>query len=179
MESNTKKLGLDDFPPAGAVLTFPGKPKAVQSVRIGRTKTGFPVAFQTNDVRCWKADIRAQARQQLAGDFFHKAHPDYVAGQPLFGCGVPVVVDITFAFLLPKSAPKELRNHLGRSGLIYRVKRPDLIDNLCKGLCDALTGIIWADDAQVVALTSQKCYVLTDAEEGTRIAVLPASGRGF
>jgi Holliday junction resolvase RusA-like endonuclease len=43
------------------------------------------------------------------------------------------------------------------SGEIRPTTKPD-IDNLAKGIKDALTGIVWRDDAQVVSLTAEKWY---------------------
>ncbi len=32
----------------------------------------------------------------------------------------------------------------------YRIKRPDLDSNINKGIMDAMSGIVWVDDAQIV-----------------------------
>lgn len=37
------------------------------------------------------------------------------------------------------------------------MRKPDL-DNLVKALKDALTGIVWKDDAQIVSLCARKTY---------------------
>lgn len=42
------------------------------------------------------------------------------------------------------------------------IKRPD-IDNLVKGVCDALNGLVWNDDGQITNLTARKRY----AEKGS------------
>ena len=41
-------------------------------------------------------------------------------------------------------------------GLIYKTSRPDLQDNLCKGLFDALSGIVFKDDSQIVKVNNLK-----------------------
>lgn len=44
-----------------------------------------------------------------------------------------------------------------RSRAIYPTNKPD-IDNLAKSILDALNGVIYKDDSQVVVLTLQKYY---------------------
>ena len=66
----------------------------------------------------------------------------------------PVVLSVSFYLARPKSLPKKVRQH---------AKRPDL-DKLIRGATDALTGIVWKDDAQVVTILATKAYASTDAE---------------
>lgn len=56
-------------------------------------------------------------------------------------------VSMSFSFLKPKSAKKRA----------HHTVRPDL-DNLVKGCKDALTGIAWVDDSQVVEIEARKFY---------------------
>lgn len=56
--------------------------------------------------------------------------------------GTPVWVRASFRLERPKSAPKRV---------IRPTTKPD-IDKLGRSLLDALTGILWADDSQVVSL---------------------------
>jgi len=52
----------------------------------------------------------------------------------------------------------EIIFQMGKSnGAPYHTKRPDL-DNLVKSVKDALTGIIWKDDAQIIRLAAEKRY---------------------
>ena len=64
-------------------------------------------------------------------------------------------------FYLPR--PKALR-----AAIVPHTKRPD-IDKLVRAACDALTGIVWHDDAQVVELVAVKRYAETGA--GPRVDV--------
>ena len=89
--------------------------------------------------------------------------------RPLDG---PVVVEITALFQRPPShltASGELRKgaptHPGRN--------LGDVDNLAKGAIDALTGIAWLDDSQVVDLRVAKRWANTDR---MTIAVSPWEG---
>lgn len=74
-----------------------------------------------------------------------------VAGGGLFPGAVRLV--LFFALPRPKSLPKRVTAHL---------KKPDL-DKLTRSVKDALTGVLWRDDAQVVALTAMKTYAAGEA----------------
>lgn len=75
----------------------------------------------------------------------------------------PVSVVIDAVFQRPKS-------HLRKSGV--KVTAPALprcdVDNVAKAVLDALTGIAWADDAQVQRLVVEKSYG-TEARTTVRI----------
>jgi crossover junction endodeoxyribonuclease RusA len=65
----------------------------------------------------------------------------------------PLPVSLTLAFALPRptSLPKKIIDHC---------KKPDL-DKLARAVKDALSGVLWTDDAQVVALACRKRYCQT------------------
>ena len=71
----------------------------------------------------------------------------------------PLQVKITFAMNVPKSFSKKKRTDI-ESGLLLHTVKPDL-DNLTKSVLDALNGIAWYDDAQIVDLQVNKEYCLT------------------
>jgi Holliday junction resolvase RusA-like endonuclease len=61
-------------------------------------------------------------------------------------------VAVTISVFLPKpQRPKHLRH----------ITRPDL-DKLVRGVCDALTGVLWIDDSQVTVLMASKAYADAD-----------------
>ena len=67
----------------------------------------------------------------------------------------PVGIAIAFVFVRPKShytSKGELR-----AGAPSHPGKPD-IDKLCRAVLDALTGILYHDDAQVVSLSATKRY---------------------
>ena len=66
----------------------------------------------------------------------------------------PVEVKITYFYEPPKSYSKAKREALMWTG---KTTKPDL-DNLTKTVLDALNGVAWEDDAQVVKLSANKTY---------------------
>ena len=70
-----------------------------------------------------------------------------------------LAVDIIFTFVRSKSHFGTGKNagKLKISAPAYPAKRPD-IEKLARSTNDALTGLIWRDDSQIVNLTLQKIY---------------------
>jgi Holliday junction resolvase RusA-like endonuclease len=72
----------------------------------------------------------------------------------------PLSVQLLFKLPRPKS-------HYGARGLKERFRsavpstKPD-VDKLIRSVLDALTGIIWRDDSQVIEIRARKEYVLLD-----------------
>lgn len=67
-----------------------------------------------------------------------------------------VCVDITFHLPIPPSWPKYKKLD-AEYGVLRPTKKPD-IDNLYKGLIDALTGITWKDDSIITDASLKKRY---------------------
>jgi len=67
-----------------------------------------------------------------------------------------VTLEIEFGFAPAKSTKRELAENM-ISGAVLYTKRPDL-DNLVKAVKDALNGIAWIDDCQVVSMVAKKKY---------------------
>ena len=72
--------------------------------------------------------------------------------------GVPVRVAIVTTRPMPKSRPKRI------------TKEPD-VDNIAKLVLDALNGVAWVDDTQVVAIAVQKLPRDRVTKEQTTIAL--------
>jgi Holliday junction resolvase RusA-like endonuclease len=129
------------------LFTVYGAPVAQQRHRernfIVQTPKGLRACSQKYDPkesRSWKQDVKAQVLEQLGASL-----PGYV---PVALHDGPVVLDLFFYLPRPKSLPKRVRHH---------VKKPDR-DNLEKGVKDALKGILWRDDSQVVDGRTRKMY---------------------
>jgi Holliday junction resolvase RusA-like endonuclease len=82
--------------------------------------------------RSWKQEVRLQTRP------FRPARP--IQG--------PLAMEVHFILYRPKSLPRRLVHH---------VRKPDL-DNFIKAVKDALKGLIYRDDSQIVRLSASKAY---------------------
>lgn len=71
--------------------------------------------------------------------------------------GNAIQVEITANFQIPKSKTKKTRVEM-LAGTIRPTKKPDC-DNIAKAILDALNGIAFKDDSQVVGLWVEKWYV--------------------
>lgn len=82
--------------------------------------------------------------------------------------GGPIGVRIKEYREIPKSFSKK-KYELALSGEIRPVVKPD-VDNIAKAILDALNGVVWEDDKQIVNLSLEKHYseesfVLLEVEE--------------
>ena len=68
----------------------------------------------------------------------------------------PLGMVLTVYRSIPKSFSKK-KAALAEGGEIRPVSKPD-VDNYLKGVKDALKGVIWKDDSQVVEVFAQKRY---------------------
>ena len=116
-------------------LEVRGIPKAQARARAFAFKKG-----ERTHVRMYDPETSRDWKRTVA----HEAALAW-AQPPLSG---PVMVDLRFALPRPKSLPKRVLHH---------VKKPDL-DNLAKAVKDALRGIVYNDDSQVVCLKVSKAY---------------------
>lgn len=108
-----------------------GSTKAYYIAKLGRAR----VTEDNRKSRPWAALVRDAAAQ--------------VVGEALaFPRGVPVRLSIVFTMPRPVSLPKRV---------VAPTKKPDL-DKLARAVKDALTGVVWQDDSQVVELVARKRY---------------------
>jgi crossover junction endodeoxyribonuclease RusA len=73
-----------------------------------------------------------------------------------------VVLELDFSFVRPKSVPVRKRPR--------HTAKPDL-DKLIRAALDALTGIIYQDDSQVVSISATKCYCDSPVSAGLMIGI--------
>lgn len=71
-----------------------------------------------------------------------------VAQNPRYIPEGAICLECEFIFARPKSLPKKIVDH---------TKKPD-IDNCIKALKDALNGIVWKDDSQIISVYARKDY---------------------
>lgn len=82
---------------------------------------------------------------------FESEYPNWIALKD-----IPFKIKIDIFFKVPKGNSKKI-NLRCLAGEIRPLKRPD-IDNVSKNILDALNGIVYADDKQIVELTIRKYY---------------------
>lgn len=81
----------------------------------------------------------------------------------------PVEVRLDFFMRAPKTKiPVSCPKRRDAAGLAWPTTRPD-IDKLSRGILDALTGIFWEDDSQVVRLIAEKHFA--ERETGVKIGI--------
>lgn len=85
--------------------------------------------------RDWKTDVKHEAQRNYSGELLE----------------FPINLRLTFTQLRPKSHYRTGANaHLLRDSAPKRpTSKPDVL-KLARGVEDALTGIVWKDDAQIV-----------------------------
>jgi crossover junction endodeoxyribonuclease RusA len=84
-----------------------------------------------------------------------------VAGELMAGA---VVVDLVFYLTRPQKI---------RSSIVSHTTRPD-VDKLARCVLDGLTGVVYADDGQVVAIRLAKQYAPIDGRPGVTITITEA-----
>lgn len=131
-------------------ITIPGELRGKGRPRFGKGRTYTPAA--TQNAEAW---VRACAMQA-------------VTGAPLSG---PIAVALHIGVAVPRSWPQKRRAQ-ALAGLVWPTGRPDL-DNQLKLVGDALNGIVWADDAQIVRAEVVRRYVEVPASVLTVTEVTP------
>jgi crossover junction endodeoxyribonuclease RusA len=132
----------------GSAKAFVPKKWADEAHRAGKA----PRAIITNDnpsAKAWEQRIATEAQA--------------VAGDGLF-VG-PLVLIVTFHLPRPKSAPKRVVHH---------ITRPDC-DKAARCVLDALTGVLYHDDGQIVELHVRKQFAAAAAAPRAVITVAEAS----
>lgn len=125
-------------------VAVPIAPKSIQSVRFS-ARGGYVQAFQPAANKRWKLAIKTAVSQQLPAGW--KPFKD-----------VPLYVSTTYVFPPLKSLRKAERLQIESGGVIFKQTKPDVNDNLNKGLYDALTGVLWDDDARVAYSSALKIF---------------------
>lgn len=117
-------------------VTIPGEP--VSKGRPRMTKRGHTYTPK-----------RTVDYERMVQTLFHAEH-----GSPALEG--PILLQLDLYFQIPKSRSKAVRKRM-QQGLDRPCKRPD-IDNCMKSVSDALNGIAYKDDSQIVAAVIQKFW---------------------
>jgi Holliday junction resolvase RusA-like endonuclease len=130
-----------------------GRPQPAGSKRfVGRAKSGRGIIIDSNP----KAGEWKDRVAQVAGEA--------MAGAPLMRG--PLKVSMLFRRSRPKTHLKKT-GALRDSAPLFPVTKPDVL-KLARGVEDALTGVVWGDDAQIVEEVLWKHYADT---EGVQVLV--------
>lgn len=119
-------------------FTIPGKPCGKQRPRFGNGRTYTPE--------------KTVNYENLVRLCFRQAYPN---AEPI-SAGVQVTAVIEAYFQIPKSTSKKRRNDMF-ADVIRPTSKPDT-DNIAKICLDALNGLAYHDDSQVVDCTVEKFY---------------------
>ncbi len=123
-------------------LIIPGEPCAQGRPRFTKTG-GFVRVYDPEKSRNYKAYVKYIASQEVRKNGWK------VTDQP-------IEVNIKAFMTIPKSKPKKFKK-AAIEGSIRPTKKPD-VDNLFKAVTDALNGIAYADDKQIVKAAQSKWY---------------------
>src|SRR3989337_562709 len=144
---------MDEAMGSGSTITFAvrGLPATQGSTRAFVVKGKPIITTTTKGLAAWR---------RLVADGTQNHAP-----QELWGG--PISMRLHFGLPKPKSAPKTKRT--------WPDKRPDL-DKLVRAVLDALTGIVFRDDAQVVRMFASKDYGVPGVTVEVRTEGLPYPG---
>lgn len=127
------------------VLGRPQPQGSARGVPVKRKggKMGIAVTTDNPKLHSWRQDVGYKALQARPGDCI------------TFERDEPLMVTYTFFLAPPKKMPK---------GRTRPVVKPD-VSKLIRGAEDAMTGIVYVDDAQIVTTTAEKQYGLPERTE--------------
>lgn len=133
-------------------FSVPGQPQGKGRPRVGQI-AGHARMFTPAKTLAYEGFIALQAQIAMAGH-------DLVDG--------PVEVFMFIALQVPTSwSQKKQRQAL--AGEVFPTTKPD-VDNTVKAIFDALNGVVWRDDVQVVDLNLKKRY---SASPRVEVVIVP------
>lgn len=123
---------------------IPGKPQAKQRPKVTMVG-GYAKAYTPKQT--------IEYENHVKGCFIHKFSEDSNASK-LYE--LPLKMSVTVYYSIPKTFSK-VKQEKALTAEIVPTTRPD-IDNIAKSICDALNGIAFKDDSQIVDLNIIKRY---------------------
>ena len=125
---------------------IPGRP-------VGKGRPRF-----TKNGHCWTPDKTVEYERYIKLSYWNKyGHRKYEADKAL-------AVDIVLYYPRPKSMAKYKRLK-AQKGVLRPTVKPD-VDNVIKAILDALNGLAFEDDRQIVQVECEKWYDITEENEG-------------
>lgn len=125
---------------------IPGRP-------VGKGRPRF-----TRQGHCWTPDKTVAYERDIKLAYWSTyRHWKYEADKAL-------AVDIVLYYPRPKSMAKHKRL-MAQKGVLRPTVKPD-VDNVIKAILDALNGVAFDDDRQIVQVTCEKWYDITEENEG-------------
>ena len=142
-------------------FTVPGKPRGKARPRAVR-KNGGVYMYTPPKTQAYEASVKEAFQEEAYKQHLLKNFPleDEQA----------VFVKITAAYKIPTMAAKSKKLKM-LCGKLLPTTKPDC-DNIAKIICDALNGVAYRDDKQVVWLTVSKIY--TYGEPYVRVRLMQA-----
>ena len=125
---------------------IPGKP-------IGKGRPRF-----TKSGHCWTPSKTVMYEQGIKQAYWMKYGPKMYASDKA------LAVEIVLYYPRPKSMGKHKRL-MAQKGMLRPTVKPD-VDNVIKAILDALNGVAFEDDRQIVQVTCEKWYDVTEDNEG-------------
>jgi Holliday junction resolvase RusA-like endonuclease len=128
-------------------FTILGIPKPKQSARFFAKRSGdktFIKSYQKKEVVDNERNIAWDVKSQLPKGFVP------------FDC--PIGIKVLFVFPPLKSFKKATIEAMEYGEEIWKDTRPDLTDNLMKGVVDAMNGVVYIDDARICKVESMKVF---------------------
>lgn len=130
------------------VFTVPGKPQGKARARTYRNN-GITRTVTPEKTVLYENFIKERYLQASKGKFFDKE--------------VPVQITVTVRFAPPKNTSNKRYARM-IAGKEYPLKKPD-IDNVLKVICDALNGVAYHDDSQIIFAGCRKEYSVMEGLE--------------
>lgn len=112
-----------------------GRPRVVQ-------RNGFTHSYTPQKTVSYENLVKLMYQEQVHGKYFDRNHE--------------LALRIDAKFAIPRSASKRARNEM-EIGWKRPTKKPDL-DNAIKVIADALNGVAYYDDSQIVYVEATKHY---------------------
>lgn len=125
---------------------IPGRP-------VGKGRPRF-----TKNGHCWTPDKTVAYERDIKMAYWS------TYGHRKYGADKALAVGIVLYYPRPKSMAKYKRL-MAQKGVLRPIVKPD-VDNVIKSILDALNGVAFEDDRQIVQVECEKWYDITEENEG-------------